>query len=130
MFHVFLRQFLVVYKNWEPVSQGQFSEAASTPIQPQEFISCSDNVVVGCSAGHPAEVISTLTQEIATLTSLITECKLYLYVLNIRLFQISLKRLCLSKYSLLNWIIKKISSFLVHVFGPSCNFSDKFLITT
>ncbi|KAB1203863.1 hypothetical protein CJ030_MR8G003333 [Morella rubra] len=73
LFHVFLRQFLVVYKNWEPVSQGQFSEAASTPIQPQEFISCSDNVVVGCSAGHPAEVISTLTQEIATLTSLITE---------------------------------------------------------
>lgn len=88
LFHVFLRQFLVVYKNWEPVSQGQFSEAASTPIQPQEFISCSDNLVVGCSAGHPAEVISTLTQEIATLTSLITECKLYLYVLNIRLYQI------------------------------------------
>jgi hypothetical protein len=72
LFHVFLKQFLVVYKNWEPVNYGQLSEDASTTIQPEEFMSYS-NVVVGCSAGHPAEIISILTEEIITLTSLVTE---------------------------------------------------------
>ena len=75
LFHVFLKKFLVVYKNWEPVNYGQLSEDASTTIQPEEFMSYS-NVVVGCSAGHPAEIISILTEEIITLTSLVTECKL------------------------------------------------------
>ncbi|KAG7971974.1 hypothetical protein I3843_07G161500 [Carya illinoinensis] len=73
MFHVFLKQFLVVYKNWEPVDYGQLSEVASTLIEPEEFMPYSDDVVFGCSAGHPAEVISILTEEITVLTSLITE---------------------------------------------------------
>ena len=81
MFHVFLKQFLVVYKNWEPVNSDQFSEAVSSPIQPEEFMSCSYDVVVGCSAGHPAEIISILTEEVTVLTSIVTECKLTLYVL-------------------------------------------------
>ncbi|KAM3682516.1 hypothetical protein ACJW31_12G078200 [Castanea mollissima] len=72
-FHVFLKQFLVVYKNWEPVNYGQLSEDASTTIQPEEFMSYSNDVVFGCSAGHPAEIISVLTEEITTLTSLVNE---------------------------------------------------------
>lgn len=75
MFHVFLKQFLVVYKNWEPVDFGQLPEVASTLIEPEEFMPYSNDVVVGCSAGHPSEVISILTEEITVLTSLITECK-------------------------------------------------------
>lgn len=83
LFHVFLKQFLVVYKNWEPVDYGQLSDVASTLNEPDEFIPHPDDVVVGCSAGHPAEVISILTEEIAVLTSLIIECKLNLYLLDI-----------------------------------------------
>ena len=52
------------------------SEDASTTIQPEEFMSYSNDVVFGCSAGHPAEIISVLTEEITTLTSLVNECKL------------------------------------------------------
>ena len=65
-----------MYKNWEPVNYGQLSEDASTTIQPEEFMSYSNDVVFGCSAGHPAEIISVLTEEITTLTSLVNECKL------------------------------------------------------
>jgi hypothetical protein len=81
LFHVFLKQFLVVYKNWEPINGDQFSEAVSSPIQPEELMSCSYDVVVGCSAGHPAEIISMLAEEVTILTSIVTECKLNLYVL-------------------------------------------------
>ena len=33
-------------------------------------------VVVGCSAGHPVEVIRVLIEEVTQLSSLVTECKL------------------------------------------------------
>ncbi|KAK9930220.1 hypothetical protein M0R45_027267 [Rubus argutus] len=69
LLHVFLKQFLVVYKNWEPVNSGQIPEAASTTIQPAEF----DDVVIGCFAGHPAEVILVLTEEITQLTAMVVE---------------------------------------------------------
>lgn len=75
LFHVFLKQFLVVYKNWEPVNSGQISEVASTTIQTAEYSSNSD-VVIGCFAGHPAEVILILTEEITQLTAMVAECKL------------------------------------------------------
>ncbi|XP_062026093.1 BEACH domain-containing protein B isoform X1 [Rosa rugosa] len=69
LLHVFLKQFLVVYKNWEPVNSDQNSEAASTTIQHAE----SDDVVIGCFAGHPAEVILVLTEEITQLTAMVVE---------------------------------------------------------
>ncbi|BFG19464.1 hypothetical protein CerSpe_057380 [Prunus speciosa] len=72
LFHVFLKQFLVVYKNWEPVNSGQISEVASTTIQTADYSSNSD-VVIGCFAGHPAEVILILTEEITQLTAMVAE---------------------------------------------------------
>lgn len=74
LLHVFLKQFLVVYKNWEPVNSDQNLEAASTTIQHAE----SDDVVIGCFSGHPAEVILVLTEEITQLTAMVIECKLNL----------------------------------------------------
>nr|XP_028963058.1 BEACH domain-containing protein B isoform X2 [Malus domestica] len=73
LFHVFLKQFLVVFKNWEPVNTGQMSEASSSTIQYTEYSSHSDDVVIGCFAGHPAEVILVLTEEITQLTSMVAE---------------------------------------------------------
>jgi hypothetical protein len=35
-----------------------------------------DDIIVGCSAGHPAEIILALTEEITQLTSLVSECKI------------------------------------------------------
>ncbi|XWS25391.1 hypothetical protein CRYUN_Cryun27aG0064600 [Craigia yunnanensis] len=73
LFHVFLKQFLTVFKNWEPVNGGQLLEAASTTVQPVEYSTSVNNIVVGCSAGHPAEIILTLTEEIVKLTTLVSE---------------------------------------------------------
>lgn len=75
-FLVFLKQFLVVYKSWEPENYGQLSDAASTSIPLAEHSSHSDDVVIGCFAGHPAEFILTLTEEVKQVTALVTECKL------------------------------------------------------
>ncbi|MBA0625745.1 hypothetical protein Godav_003516 [Gossypium davidsonii] len=72
LFHVFLKQFLIVFKNWEPVNYGQLPEAAPTAIQPGEN-STSGNDIVGCFAGHPSEIILTLTEEIMQLTTLVSE---------------------------------------------------------
>lgn len=41
-----------------------------------ESLSSADDVVVGCSAGHPVEVIRVLIEEVTQLSSLVTECKL------------------------------------------------------
>ncbi|XP_042508929.1 BEACH domain-containing protein B-like isoform X1 [Macadamia integrifolia] len=72
LFYVFLKQFLLVYKNWEPVCSSQLLEVSST-LQLEEHSSSFDDIVVGCSDGHPAEIILTLSQEVAQLTSLVTE---------------------------------------------------------
>lgn len=80
LFHVFLKQFLIVFKNWEPVSGHQLSEASSTTVQPAEDLLHYDDIVVGCSAGHPAELILTLTEEITQLTTFVTECK-FIFIL-------------------------------------------------
>ncbi|KAJ7958905.1 BEACH domain-containing protein [Quillaja saponaria] len=73
LFHVFLKQFIVVYKDWEPINSGISSEAASTSAQYVEYSSYSGDLVVGCSAGHPAEVILMLSEEITHLCALVTE---------------------------------------------------------
>lgn len=76
LFHVFLKEFLIFFKNWEPANGGQLPEGASTATQPAEYLLSFDDTVIGCSAGHPAEVILTLIEEVAQLTTWIIECKL------------------------------------------------------
>lgn len=75
LFLVFLKQFLVVYKNWEPENPGELPEFASVSIQSGEYSLYSDDVIIGCFAGHPAEIILTLTEEVTQITALVTECK-------------------------------------------------------
>lgn len=74
MFYVFLKQFAVVYKNWKPINFGAFPENAPTSLQTTE-ISTSDHTVVGCSSGHPSEIILKLIEEVKQLTSVVVECK-------------------------------------------------------
>lgn len=76
MFYVFLKQFIVVYKNWKPINSGWLSEDASTSVQTIENSSTLDHTVVGCSSGHPSEIILKLTEEVKQLTSVVVECKL------------------------------------------------------
>lgn len=80
MFHVFLKQFLIVFKNWEPVNNHQLLEASSTTVQPTEDLLHYDDIVVGCLFGHPAELILTLIEEIARLTAFVAECK-FIFIL-------------------------------------------------
>lgn len=75
---MFLKQFLIVYKNWEPVDLGQSPEADLPAFPPSEY-SQHDDVVFGCSAGHPAEIIVVLIEELTHITALVTECKLDFY---------------------------------------------------
>ncbi|KAL6995198.1 hypothetical protein U1Q18_005333, partial [Sarracenia purpurea var. burkii] len=72
LFYVFLKQFLIIYKNWEPEYPGQFAEVAMSAASPAEYTH-GDDIVVGCSGGHPAEIILTLIEEVTRITSLVTE---------------------------------------------------------
>ncbi|XP_076899562.1 BEACH domain-containing protein B isoform X2 [Bidens hawaiensis] len=63
-FHIFLTQFLVTYKNWEPFDLDDSSgEDSQNP----------DEVIIGCSAAHPAEIIVVLVEEVTHITSMVTE---------------------------------------------------------
>lgn len=64
LLQVFLLHFIQTYKNWEPVGGGQL---------PADRASGSEDIILGCSVGHPSEVILILIQEIARITSLVTE---------------------------------------------------------
>lgn len=68
LLHVFIKQFVIAYKDWEPVNSGIFLESASV-----QSLSSGDDVVVGCSAGHPVEVIRVLIEEVTQLNSLVSE---------------------------------------------------------
>ncbi|CAI8599127.1 unnamed protein product [Vicia faba] len=68
LLHVFIKQFVVVYKDWEPVNSGILLESVSL-----ENFSSTDDAVIGCSAGHPVEVIRVLVDEVTLLSSLVTE---------------------------------------------------------
>ncbi|KHN08982.1 BEACH domain-containing protein lvsC [Glycine soja] len=68
LLHVFIKQFVIAYKDWEPVNLGILLESTSV-----ESLSSADDVVVGCSAGHPVEVIRVLIEEVTQLSSLVTE---------------------------------------------------------
>ncbi|KAA8528370.1 hypothetical protein F0562_035725 [Nyssa sinensis] len=71
LFHMFLKQFLIVYKNWEPV--GQSTVAALSAVPPVEYSQYFDDIVVGCSTGHPAEIILSLIEELKHITALVAE---------------------------------------------------------
>lgn len=75
LFYIFLKQFLVIYKNWKPVYPGQLAEVAFSAASAVEYTH-ADDIVVGCSTGHPAEIILAFIQEVVHVTALITECEL------------------------------------------------------
>lgn len=81
LLHVFIKQFVVVYKDWEPVNSGILLEPASA-----ESSSSADDVVIGCSAGHPVEVIRILVDEATQLSSLVTECKMHIIAILVIIF--------------------------------------------
>uniref|UniRef100_K3YP63 BEACH domain-containing protein B n=1 Tax=Setaria italica TaxID=4555 RepID=K3YP63_SETIT len=60
---IFAMHFIKAFKDWEP---GHIEQSVD-----QE--SLSDDTVLGCSTGHPSEVILILIQEISQITSSITE---------------------------------------------------------
>ncbi|XP_031393123.1 BEACH domain-containing protein B isoform X2 [Punica granatum] len=72
-FHVFLKQFLSIYQNWEPVDLGELFEATPLNEQLEEHPTCAGDTVIGCSAGHPPEVILIFTQELGQINAMITE---------------------------------------------------------
>ncbi|PIN12836.1 hypothetical protein CDL12_14548 [Handroanthus impetiginosus] len=72
LFQIFLKEFLMIFRDWKPVNLGQTSEETFTA-SPVEYAQDIGNMVVGCNFGHPAEVILMLTEEISQITSLLTE---------------------------------------------------------
>ncbi|KAI3460067.1 hypothetical protein Pfo_016730 [Paulownia fortunei] len=70
LFHIFLKQFLTIFRNWKPL--GQTPEEALT-ISPVKYAQNIGDVVVGCNFGHPAEVILILTEEVSQITRLLTD---------------------------------------------------------
>ena len=79
LFYVFLKQFLIVYRNWEPPNVGQSPDHASSAL-PVEYSAHPSDVVIGCSNGHPSEIIHVLAEEVTQITAMVTECKLILYL--------------------------------------------------
>ncbi|XP_060199082.1 BEACH domain-containing protein B [Lycium barbarum] len=71
LFHIFLKQFLIVYRDWQPISPLQSAEdhASVQPVDSQHF----GDVVVGCSFGHPTEIIVILVEEVAQMIALVNE---------------------------------------------------------
>ncbi|KAL1821830.1 hypothetical protein ACET3Z_016699 [Daucus carota] len=71
-FLMFLKQFLIVYKNWKPVDLRQSQGDASPAFPPAEY-SQHDDVIFGCSFGHPAEITITLIEEITHINTIVSE---------------------------------------------------------
>ncbi|KAL0289479.1 UNVERIFIED_CONTAM: BEACH domain-containing protein B [Sesamum calycinum] len=71
LFHIFLKQFLTIFQNWKPFNLGQTPEETPT-LSPVEYYQNIGDVVVGCSYGHPTEVILILTEEVSRITRLLT----------------------------------------------------------
>lgn len=73
---IFILQFVETFRDWGPRPIKQLDD--------QELE--SDKTVVGCSCGHPSEVILILIQEISLITSTIVESKLlivwWLYIVS------------------------------------------------
>ncbi|CAL5383977.1 unnamed protein product [Camellia sinensis] len=67
LFFIFLKQFLIIYKNWEPAYPDQFAEEALPSA------STADDIVVGCCTGHPSEISLTFIEEVTRVTTLVNE---------------------------------------------------------
>lgn len=71
LIHIFLKQFLIVYRDWQPINPLQSPEDHS-------FVQLVDSqhsgdVVVGCFFGHPSEIIAVLIEEVAQMITLVNE---------------------------------------------------------
>ncbi|KAG9149669.1 hypothetical protein Leryth_017582 [Lithospermum erythrorhizon] len=69
---LFLKQFLVVYQTWEPINLGQSPDGASS-IPLSNYPQNASYEVVGCTGGHPSELIAKLIEELQNITTLIME---------------------------------------------------------
>ncbi|KAK4722545.1 hypothetical protein R3W88_012778 [Solanum pinnatisectum] len=71
LMHIFLKQFLIVYRDWQPINPLQSPEDHGfvQPVDSQH----SGDVVVGCSFGHPSEIIAVLIEEVAQMITLVNE---------------------------------------------------------
>ncbi|KAK9080847.1 hypothetical protein SSX86_000606 [Deinandra increscens subsp. villosa] len=76
--NIFLRQFLVIYKNWEPFDSDSSSEGTLSDSSWEDSQN-PEEVIIGCLAAHPAEIIVVLVEEVTHITSMVTEC----YIINI-----------------------------------------------
>lgn len=76
--HVFVKQFVVVFKNWEPVESSHLPETSSTTVQPAQHLSQFNDTVIGCNSGHPPDIILMLIEEVTQVTTFVTESKLEL----------------------------------------------------
>ncbi|CAN4092325.1 unnamed protein product [Withania somnifera] len=71
LFHIFLKQFLIVYRDWQPINPLQSPEdhGFAQSVDSQHF----GDVVVGCSFGHPTEIIAVLIDEVAQMIVIVNE---------------------------------------------------------
>ncbi|KAL3371685.1 hypothetical protein AABB24_008296 [Solanum stoloniferum] len=71
LMHIFLKQFLIVYRDWQPINplQSPKDHGFVQPVDSQH----SGDVVVGCSFGHPSEIIAVLIEEVAQMITLVNE---------------------------------------------------------
>ncbi|KAK4359154.1 hypothetical protein RND71_021383 [Anisodus tanguticus] len=71
LFHIFLKQFLIVYRDWQPINPLHSPEdhVSVQLVHSQHF----GDVVVGCSFGHPTEIIVVLVEEVAQMIALVNE---------------------------------------------------------
>ncbi|KAL8030230.1 hypothetical protein ABFX02_14G273200 [Erythranthe guttata] len=72
LFHIFLKQFLTIFRDWKPFNLDQTSKESQTFSHADHAQGISD-VVVGCNLGHPAEVILILTEEVSQITRFLTD---------------------------------------------------------
>lgn len=82
MLHIFLKQFLTVFRDWKPFNLGTIQEEALTDLPTKNVV----DVVVGCNFGQPAEMILILIGEVTCITKLLIESKsitCYYYVLDV-----------------------------------------------
>ncbi|CAH1431381.1 unnamed protein product [Lactuca virosa] len=72
-FHIFLKHFFVIYKNWKPLDLDNSTEAALGVAYGEESEN-PDEIIIGCSTAHPAEIIVILIEEVTNITAMVTEC--------------------------------------------------------
>ncbi|XP_047961281.1 BEACH domain-containing protein B isoform X2 [Salvia hispanica] len=68
LFHIFLKQFLTVFRDWKPFNQGT-PEEALTDLPTRDDV----DAVAGCYFGHPAEIILIFIGEVTYITKLLTD---------------------------------------------------------